>query len=120
MEFPPWGGLGWGEHNSASPDEVRGEGEFRGWLIAQGRRVYEAALADPDSLAAAPGLEDGGDVELEGLWYVARQVYEDLTGSEMGDVSARIDASDPTFDGDFDDDAFMAATYPRLHARFSG
>jgi hypothetical protein len=23
---------------------------FRGWLIAQGRKVYEQALADPDSL----------------------------------------------------------------------
>jgi hypothetical protein len=25
---------------------------FRGWLIGQGRKVYETVLADPDSLAA--------------------------------------------------------------------
>ena len=28
--------------------------DFRGWLIAQGREVYMAALKDPDSLADAP------------------------------------------------------------------
>ncbi len=32
---------------------------FRGWLISQGRKVYEAALADPDSLADVECL--GGD-----------------------------------------------------------
>ena len=31
---------------------------FRGWLVAQGQKVWDAALADPDSLAdVAPGPE---------------------------------------------------------------
>lgn len=93
---------------------------FRGWLIAQGRQVYDAALTDPDSLADAPGLGDG-DVELEGMWYVARQAYEELTGSEMPDLdpAATEDSEDEAdFEGDFDDDDVMAAQYPKLYARF--
>jgi len=31
---------------------------FQGWLLAQGRRVYEAALRDPDSLAEHPPVRD--------------------------------------------------------------
>ncbi|MFJ6381287.1 DUF4240 domain-containing protein [Kitasatospora sp. NPDC092039] len=29
---------------------------FRGWLIMQGRRVFERVLADPDSLAELPAV----------------------------------------------------------------
>jgi hypothetical protein len=31
---------------------------FRGWLVAQGHQVYDAAIADPDSLADYPELGD--------------------------------------------------------------
>jgi Protein of unknown function (DUF4240) len=31
---------------------------FREWLVEQGRQVYEAAIADPDSLAEDPELDD--------------------------------------------------------------
>src|SRR5437763_11415291 len=42
---------------------------FRAWLISQGRRVYEAALRDPDSLAAVAD-PDRDDNEAEDLWGV--------------------------------------------------
>lgn len=90
---------------------------FRGWLVAQGRAVYEAALADPDTLADHPGLGDG-DVELEGLWYVAQQEYERLTGGEMPELEQPEVADEEAFDLDFDDDDGMRAQYPRLSARF--
>jgi hypothetical protein len=31
---------------------------FRGWLVAQGREVYDAAIAAPDSLVDCPDLGD--------------------------------------------------------------
>ena len=45
---------------------------FRNWLIGMGRRTYDAAMAEPDSLASAPWLlvEDGVH-EFESLAYVA-------------------------------------------------
>src|ERR1700730_10519523 len=40
-------------HGGASDDAFD---YFRGWLIAQGRAVFERALADPDSLADHPEI----------------------------------------------------------------
>ncbi len=55
---------------------------FRAWLISQGRRVYEAALRDPDSLAevADPQRDDN---EAEDLWGIAQQIYREKTGADM-------------------------------------
>ena len=51
--------------------------DFRGWLIAQGRDVYFAALKDPDSLADVPAY---GGCCYESLSYLGDHVYEKLTG----------------------------------------
>lgn len=56
--------------------------DFRAWLIAQGREVYLAALADPDSLADA---EAYGDCQFEALTYVGNTVLETLTGQSAYD-----------------------------------
>src|SRR5262249_32430575 len=54
---------------------------FRRWLVSKGRDVYEPALADPDSLAqleVRPGPD--GVWEFEGIYYVAKQVFEEKGG----------------------------------------
>lgn len=56
--------------------------DFRGWLIAQGRDVYLAALKDPDTLANVP-LYGGGC--FESLAYIGDKVYEKLTGKSAYD-----------------------------------
>jgi hypothetical protein len=91
---------------------------FRGWLIAQGRATYEAALANPDSLADFPGIGDH-PVELEGLWYMARAAYEAKTGVAMpDDLGAKREWPNEGDVGfDFDDDDAMRDAYPRLFAR---
>ena len=53
--------------------------DFRGWLIAQGREVYMAALKDPDSLADVPVY---GGCCFESLSYVGDYAYEKLTGRD--------------------------------------
>jgi hypothetical protein len=60
-----------------------GFADFRGWLISRGRRVFEAALVDAESLlgpADAPGVED---VFFEEFPAVPARVYEELTGREI-------------------------------------
>ena len=54
--------------------------DFRGWLIAQGRDVYMAALKDPDSLADVP---TNRDCCCETLCYVGSYAYEELTGRDI-------------------------------------
>ena len=56
--------------------------DFRAWLIAQGREVYFAALADPDSLA---DVVPYGDCCFEQLSYVGDYAYEQLTGKSAYD-----------------------------------
>jgi len=55
--------------------------EFRGWLIAQGRDVYENALADPESLIDLIGVEDNAQDGT--IIYVATPTYERKTGQEL-------------------------------------
>ena len=54
--------------------------DFRGWLIAQGRDVYMAALKDPDSLADAPDYQDQ---RFACLPHMGDRAYEELTGREI-------------------------------------
>lgn len=56
--------------------------DFRAWLIAQGREVYFAALADPDSLT---DVVPYGDCCFEQLSYVGDYAYEQLTGKSAYD-----------------------------------
>ena len=56
--------------------------DFRAWLIAQGREVYLAALADPDSLA---DVEPYGGCQFESFSYVASEVLNTLTGGDAYD-----------------------------------
>ncbi len=87
---------------------------FRGWLIAQGRSVFENAVAAPDSLADLPDLEE--DVECEEMLYVAFSAYQSATGTEIPSVPIKL--PDLGEGWDFDDDAEMKKRYPKLFAKF--
>lgn len=56
--------------------------DFRAWLIAQGKEVYLAALADPDSLA---DVEPYGGCQFESFSYVASEVLNTLTSGDAYD-----------------------------------
>lgn len=97
---------------------------FRGWLIAQGRRVYEAALADPDSLADVAGADAA---ELEEILSLPADVYEETTGREdfysLLPRARRQELSDDELavwsDGQGDmDEAKAKKVYPRLFRMF--
>ncbi|MFD9103805.1 DUF4240 domain-containing protein [Streptomyces virginiae] len=97
---------------------------FRGWLLTQGRTVFEAALADPDSLADHPAVREAAAEGLE-LWdedalSIAWTAYESATGRELPADSFTISYPplDPSWDFDFDDAAELAARLPRLSALF--
>jgi len=63
---------------------------FRGWLVAQGRTVYENALANPDSLADVVE-PDSDDAECEALLYVAGRAYKATMGKETPDPDDFVD-----------------------------
>jgi hypothetical protein len=90
--------------------------DFRYGLISRGQRIFESALADPDSLA---DLLDGDDfLSNEEFGYVAREIYESKTGGEMPH-RRESNLGDPTGEEwDFDDEALCAAKLPKLWAKF--
>lgn len=60
--------------------------DFRGWLIAQGKEVYMAALKNPDSLA---DITIYGQCCFESISYAGDYVYEKLTGRSADDCFDR-------------------------------
>jgi hypothetical protein len=87
---------------------------FRGWLITQGQLIFDAALADPDSLADLPKLEE--EVECEDILYVAQSAHESVTGNRIPRIPIKLpDLGDGW---DFDDDMEMKQRYPKLFAKF--
>jgi hypothetical protein len=93
--------------------------DFRAWLMSQGRRRFEYALKDPDTLARIGGPRRALDwIELAELTYLAREAYEQKTGQEMPDSilqgTARLELSE----WDFDNDTEMKKRYPKLFAKY--
>jgi hypothetical protein len=93
---------------------------FRGWLIAQGRTVFDQAVADPDRLAEHPAVQRTA-AEFEELWSegmlsVAWDAHLKSTGGQLPPKAFAIQYPelDPDWDFDFDDDAEMCRRLPRL------
>ena len=84
---------------------------FRGWLMLQGRDVWEAALRDPESLADVP-LD--GNADCEDVLYVASEAYERVTGRSLGSHSEP-HADQPA--GQAWEEEDLETLYPRLWTR---
>lgn len=90
---------------------------FRAWLIAQGQRVFERAIRDPDSLAEL----DNPEGTLEEVMYLAPALHREATGREMPDSTYEGLSRPELWEGwDFDDADEMEKRYPRLFAKYGG
>lgn len=56
--------------------------DFRAWLISRGRRIYEAAMRNPDSLVRQAD-DSRDDYELASMLFVASNAYEGATGESI-------------------------------------
>jgi hypothetical protein len=89
---------------------------FRAWLVTRGRAVFEAAVADPDSLAAVVDGDDLDGLECEDALGAAWDAHQQLTGRDLPTTPGGLALPDLGEDWDFDDDAEMRRRYPRLSA----
>ncbi|MER5845941.1 DUF4240 domain-containing protein [Streptomyces sp. NPDC002012] len=98
---------------------------FRGWLIAQGREVFERVVADPDTLAELPVIRaaapEGLEMECERMLGIAWDAHRAAAGEELPGDSFTIDypALDPEWDFDFDDAERVALRLPKLDALYT-
>ncbi len=87
---------------------------FLGWLIAQGRKYFEAALVDPQ--AAAKNAVRGEENECENLWYIASGAYETKTGkADFYDIAPRVPR---TIQGDEWHEDSVDELFPALAKKF--
>ena len=89
--------------------------DFRATLISRGREVYEAAQADPDSLASLD-FKDEEDIYYEGFQYVMHVVAEERLG---GIPDRTVVFPDGPAGAEWDDDD-LDSLYPKLTAKFNG
>jgi hypothetical protein len=87
--------------------------DFRYWLISMGREIFEAALANPESLAK---VADGPGIEVcsfEEFGYIARRVLEDAGAPE---AEAPASPQEPAGEQWEEDD--LPERFPKLWAKF--
>jgi hypothetical protein len=94
--------------------------DFRGWLISKGKKVYEDAIADPESLVNVV-MEDDDDCQYEGFQYVASQAWEEETGKGIEDFpdSGVRASAEPSGEAWPEDDSVLQQRFPKLWNRFS-
>jgi hypothetical protein len=90
--------------------------DFRYGLISRGQKVFESALADPDSLAVL--LDEDDFLSNEEFGHVAAEVYDNKTGAPIPREGAAHPADPAGEDWDFDDEELCALKLPKLWAKF--
>jgi len=96
---------------------------FRRWLVSRGRDIYEAALANPDSLAQLDAQRGPGSLwEFEEIYYVALEVFEEKGGEgdvrEHSEPEAGLFGPAPSGEPFAEDEEHLARRYPKLWERF--
>lgn len=86
---------------------------FRNWLVAQGREVYEQALAEPDTLSALPEVDSGHGAWDQDIVYAAWDVLGGRADKDVAD-----DADDYPCDAEGENFDWMEYTPAVLQQKF--
>lgn len=89
---------------------------FLGWLIAQGRDYFEAALANPERVGDR--VEPGEAVECEDILGIAARAYEEKTGKK--DFYDKVGPIDRSLTGKPWKEDELNTLFPELADKFSG
>jgi hypothetical protein len=95
---------------------------FRGWLIAQGRTVFDQVVADVDQLAKVElvrtAVAEGMELECESTLGIAWNAHRKATGDDLpdGTVTIHYPDLDPDWNFDFADTDRIATRLPRVAA----
>ena len=89
--------------------------DFRASLICQGRTVFEAAIADSDSLADVDFSDEYEQLFYEGYQYLRWQIYKEKSGEELPRFPD-IGSPDPTGQEWEEDD--LPKRVPKLWAKY--
>ena len=91
--------------------------DFKGWLISRGEKVFEAALANPESLAKVVSV--GEWTRAEGFHFAAQLLWAKKTGKSADDFPpSPLGKGSPGIRGEQCPEAQLAKRYPKLAKKF--
>jgi hypothetical protein len=86
-------------------------------LIGRGKKVFEAALENPELLIKFIPVELAGEIEGEQLMYSGSTAYEELTGKENLEELLSTNTTLPVIDLDWTDEN-VNDKFPKLAKKF--
>lgn len=93
-------------------------GDFREWVIGQGKDFYYKTTKDPESLVEVDA-DKINDVDWEGLGYIPETVFQELTGKEMPDPLF-IENHETTGKEWAEEGDDLKTMFPKLYAKYIG
>jgi hypothetical protein len=87
--------------------------DFRGWLIGQGKSIFESAVQNIETLSE---LKETNDGDWEGLSYIPTDIYEKKTGNDMPNgIQENFEITGEEWE---EDENELKNKFPKLYAKF--
>ncbi|MBE0393371.1 hypothetical protein BJQ96_03235 [Flavobacterium sp. PL0002] len=87
--------------------------DFRGWLIGQGKSIFESAVQNIENLSELSETNNG---DWEGLSYVPNDIYIKKTGNNIPQgIQENIEISGEEWE---EDETYLKNKYPKLWSKF--
>ena len=87
--------------------------DFRGWLIGQGKSIFESAVQNIETLSELKQTNDG---DWEGLSYIPTGIYEKKTGNDMPNgIQENFEITGEEWE---EDENELKNRFPKLYAKF--
>jgi hypothetical protein len=97
--------------------------DFRGWLISRGRKCFEEAMINPESVGRRVTQEqaESDGIECQDILHVSQEAYTNKTGeAEMPDDDYEYDSEYGTVKGEQWNEEDLEKMYPKLCKKFFG
>jgi hypothetical protein len=87
--------------------------DFRGWLIGQGKSIFESAVQNIETLSK---LKETNDGDWEGLSYISTDIYKKKTGNDMpNEIQENFEIIGEEWE---EDENELKNRFPKLYAKF--
>ena len=87
--------------------------DFRGWLIGQGKSIFESAVQNIETLSE---LKETNDGDWEGLSYISTDIYKKKTGNDMpNEIQENFEIIGEEWE---EDENELKNRFPKLYAKF--
>jgi hypothetical protein len=87
--------------------------DFRGWLIGQGKSIFESAVQNIETLSE---LKETNDGNWEGLSYISTDIYKKKTGNDMpNEIQENFEIIGEEWE---EDENELKNRFPKLYAKF--